>query len=187
MKKIIPILLLAGATLSLSSCDRDNDVIYDQTDNDTYSQVLEITGTFVLDNGELKFGGDFNTPIHDADQVLVYRLIGESPDVWQPIPRTVYIQSNTATPYELDYDFAFSKNRVEFYAGGNFNKTNIPSEVKPWLTKQTFRVVLLPGYFPKSTNGLSTQSVAPKVNTENYSEVIKVYGIDDSKVTKLKF
>lgn len=183
MKKIIPILLLAGATLTAVSCERNNDVIVDQTDNDTYSQVLETTGTFTYSNGELSFGESFTTPLYDADQVLVYRLVSDSgADVWQLIPRTAYLTNG----YQLDYDYDFSKNDVKFYAGGNFDKQNVPAEVKPWITKQTFRVVLLPGYFPNAMNGqkLSTKSLEGKVNFENYNEVIKEYKIDDSKIVK---
>jgi len=184
MKKFIPILLLAGVAFTALSCERDNDVIVDGTDNDTYSQVLETTGTFTYSNGELSFGEDFYTPLYDADQVLVFRLVDDlGVDVWQPIPRTMYLNNG----YELDYDYDFSKNDVVFYASGNFDKQNVPNVVKPWITNQTFRVVLLPGYFPNSIkkDEVNIRTMKEKnINPENYDEVIKAFNIDDSKVIK---
>lgn len=184
MKKYIPFLLMAVFSFFIVSCSRDNDdVIVDPTDNDTYSQVLETTGTFTLDNnGELSFHREFNTALYDADNVLVYRLVDDSgSDVWQFIPRTVYLDNG----YELDYDYDFSKHDVYFYASGNFNKQNPPAEVQPWLKNQTFRVVLLPGYFPSaSTKGLKTKTADKDVNFKDYDAVIQAYHIDDSKVIK---
>ena len=187
MKKIIAAAVLVGLTFTAVSCDRNNDTVVQTTDNDTYSQVLEITNTdFTLNNKELKIARTFNKPIMQSDQVLIYRLIGQSGgnDVWQMIPRTAYVPN---TNYQVDYDFEFTVNGVTVFAGGNFDRTStatIPTQVTPFIKGQTFRVVLLPGYFPKSTSTNGTNSVA-NVDKSDYNAVIKAYHIDESKIIKL--
>lgn len=106
-------------------------------------------------------------PILDSDVILIYRLSGtinpQTP-IWQLIPRTLYLPQG-----ELDYDFDFSAVDFMIYAGGTYNLAQTPS----YIQNQTFRIVIIPGYFSKS---MAT------VDLNNYDEVIKAFKIDDSNV-----
>ncbi|MEI7510251.1 MAG: collagen-like protein [Flavobacterium sp.] len=109
--------------------------------------------------------------IYVSDNILVYRLTGtinSSTPIWQLIPRTLYL-----TQGDLDYDYDFSKIDFSIYAGGTYNLALTPT----YINNQTFRIVILPGYFINKSK---------QVDTSNYNEVIKAYNIDDSNPTILK-
>ena len=166
MKKII--LLLAFSTiLTLGSCSNNDDV-----DTDTISEVFELRNiNFGFDpNNGYTIYQTLNPQIFASDVLLIYRLSGtidSSTPIWQQIPRTLYLPQG-----ELDYDFDFSKEDFTIYAGGNYDLTLTPS----YLTSQTFRIVIVPGYF-------SNKVGAKKLDYSDYNAVIKVLHIDDSKVT----
>lgn len=170
MKKITLILALIGM-VTLQSCSNDDDV-----DRDTISEVFELRN--------VNFGADGNntfsiyqalTPqIYASDVILIYRLAGtidSSTPIWQQIPRTLYLPQG-----ELDYDFDFSKEDFTIYAGGTYDLTQTPS----YLSNQTFRIVIVPGYF-------SEGKMAAKKNIDysDYNAVIKAFNINDSKVKVL--
>jgi hypothetical protein len=103
--------------------------------------------------------------------ILIYRKSGttsNNSNVWQSIPRTLYLPQG-----ELDYDFDFSREDFTIYAGGTYDLTFTPS----YITNQTFRIVIVPGYFSKGSSS---------IDFSDYNAVIKAYNIDDSKVTVLK-
>lgn len=107
-----------------------------------------------------------------SDVILIYRLNGTidaATPIWQQIPRTLYTSQG-----ELDYDFDFSKEDFTIYAGGNYNLSLTPE----FLNNQTFRIVIIPGYF-------STAGKSAKPDYSDYNAVIKKYNIDDSNVKKL--
>jgi hypothetical protein len=109
--------------------------------------------------------------ILDSDVILIYRLSGtidSKTPIWQLIPRTLYLEEG-----ELDYDFDFSKEDFTIYAGGDYNLAFTPS----YIEKQTFRIVIIPGYF-------SSKSVN-HVDLNNYEEVIQYYNINDTNVKVL--
>ncbi len=109
--------------------------------------------------------------IYASDNLLIYRMTGtinSTTPIWQLIPRTLYL-----TQGQLDYDYDFSKVDFTIYAGGNYDISTTPA----YLTNQTFRVVVIPGYF---SNKMKT------VDTSDYNAVIKAYNIDDSNVKILK-
>ncbi len=106
--------------------------------------------------------------IFAADNILIYRLTGtinSSTPIWQLIPRTLYLPQG-----QLDYDFDFSKQDFTIYAGGNYNLSLTPA----YLNNQTFRIVILPGYFSNKS--------AANVNFENYDEVLNYFKIDKDNV-----
>ena len=106
--------------------------------------------------------------IFDSDSVIMYRLvdlIDSNTPVWQQIPRTLYLEEG-----EVDYDFDFSKEDYQIYLGGTFFPIG-----SDFTTNQTFRILILPGYFSKKV-----------VDYSDYNAVIKAYGIDDSKVKQLQ-
>ena len=112
-----------------------------------------------------------NPQLLPPDVVLIYRmsgLINSTTPIWQQIPRTLFL-----TEGELDYDFDFSKQDFTIYAGGTYNLALTPT----YINNQTFRIVIIPGYF----SGKSSQ----QVDYSNYDSVIKAYGINDSVIKVL--
>ncbi|WP_281323565.1 hypothetical protein [Flavobacterium aestivum] len=107
--------------------------------------------------------------ILDADQILIYRLsdlIDSNTPVWQSIPRTLFLPQG-----ELDYDFDFSKEDFTIYAGGTYNLGLTPDLIN----NQTFRIVIIPGYFSKA------------IDKNNYQAVVKALNIDENQVQKIDF
>jgi hypothetical protein len=168
MKKLTLILAFIGM-ITLQSCSNNDDI-----DNDTLSEVFELRN--------INFGFDANngytiyqslTPqIFASDVILIYRLSGtidSNTPIWQQIPRTLFLPQG-----ELDYDFDFSKEDFTIYAGGTYDLSQTPS----YLNNQTFRIVIVPGYF-------SNKAAAKKLDYSDYNAVIRALNIDDSKVTVL--
>lgn len=171
MKKIFLLLAVISATF-LSSCEGPAGIPGRDGANGTNveAEVFELLNVnFNLNNqNEYTIYRALNPKILDADVLLIYRLSGtinSQTPIWQPIPRTLFL-----TQGELDYDFDFSKEDFTIYAGGNYNIATTPN----YLNNQTFRIVIIPGYF--SGKG------AKAINFDNYNEVIKAYKIDDSKI-----
>ncbi|MBU3682251.1 MAG: hypothetical protein FGM16_09970 [Flavobacterium sp.] len=115
----------------------------------------------------------FNPQIYASDNVLIYRMtstINSQTPIWQLIPRTLFLGNGQ----ELDYDFDFSKQDFTIYAGGNFNLATMPV----YLTNQTFRIVIIPGYF-------SNKSAQKEIDFSDYQAVVRAYHIDKSDVKLL--
>lgn len=147
------------------------EVVSNTTDNDTISEVFELKNVnFAYNNVDgYNIYRTLNPNIYASDVVLIYRLSGtinSNTPIWQLIPRTLYL-----TQGELDYDFDFSKQDFTIYAGGNYNLALTPS----YLNNQTFRIVIVPGYF--------SNKVA--VDYSDYHAVIKAFNINDTNVKSL--
>jgi len=112
---------------------------------------------------------EFGLTPFDSDSVIMYRLSGtinaQTP-IWQQIPRTLYLNEG-----ELDYDFDFSPVDFSIYAGGNYDISTTPS----YLNGQTFRIVIIPGYFENRK----------AIDYNDYNAVVEAYHIDESKIIKL--
>lgn len=167
--------MLAFVSLFVYSCDDNDDDVVQVQDNDTYSGVFEITRSFQFNSSTQQ--NFINQSISqygmlDSDVALVYRLKGLSGSnkIWEQIPKTIYLNNGE----ELDYDFDFTKNDVQIYLSGTYNVSTTPE----FYNNQTFRIVLVPAGFLKSSN--------PPVDYSDYNAVIKYYKIDDSKVVKIK-
>ncbi|MEC4049071.1 hypothetical protein OX284_006495 [Flavobacterium sp. SUN046] len=172
MKKIILVLAIIGMIM-LQGCSGPQGVPGPQGQNGQDGLLSEV---FELQN--VNFGYDpnigyniyrtLNPNIYPSDNLLVYRMTGtinSSTPIWQLMPRTLYLPQG-----ELDYDFDFSKVDFTIYAGGNYNLANTPA----YITNQTFRIVILPGYFSNKN--------AKQVDLSDYNAVIKAFNIDDSQV-----
>ncbi|CAA7390107.1 hypothetical protein [Chryseobacterium fistulae] len=170
MKKILPFLLLAFATLFVYSCDnRDNN---NTVDSDTFPKMTDVTGTFTSANN---YGFTQNINIQSTDVVLVYRRDVNSNNAWQLIPKTYFLSAGR----ELDYNALFSSQQVEVYIDPSFDLSTMTStEANQFLNNQTFRIVLVPAAQAKGTNA---------VDYNDYTAVIKYYNLDDSKVASKKF
>lgn len=170
MKKVTLILALIGM-ITLQSCVKEEVIVDDNFDNDTISEVFELKNvnfSFNNSTGGYFIYRELNPQIYASDVILIYRLtdlINSNTPVWQLIPRTVFFDNGD----ELDYDFDFSKEDFTIYADGTYNLSNTPE----FINNQTFRIVIVPGYFSKTTNF---------IDYSNYEEVIKYFGIDDKNV-----
>lgn len=137
------------------------------------SEVFELLNVNFIYNQEIGYSiyQQFTPPILDSDVVLIYRLSGtinaQTP-IWQLIPRTLYLPQG-----ELDYDYDFSIVDFTIYAGGSYDLAFTPS----YLQNQTFRIVIIPGYF--------TNKSANRVDFSDYNKVIQYYNIDDSNIKVL--
>jgi hypothetical protein len=109
--------------------------------------------------------------IYDSDVILIYRLtdlIDSTTPVWKLVPNAVY-----APLGEVNYDFDFSKEDYKIYVSATYDLNTPPT----YIDNQTFRIVIIPGYF-------SGKKVT--VDKSDYNAVIKYYNINDSNVKILK-
>lgn len=168
MKKITLVLAVISLIV-LGSCTVNEDN-RDHVDNDTISEVFELRNVNFTWNGGNNYSiyRTLNPQIYASDAVLIYRMsdvINSNTPVWQLIPRTLYLPQG-----ELDYDFDFSKVDFTIYAGGTYDLSFTPN----YLTNQTFRIVIIPGYFSNKSN--------KTVDFSNYEAVVKTFKIDEKKV-----
>ena len=167
MKRIFLLLAVIGIT-TLSSCDGDTGP---QGPPGPESEVFELQNVnFQLNqNNEYTIFQQLNPVIFDSDNILIYRMAGtinpQTP-IWQLIPRTLFLDEG-----ELDYDFDFSAVDFTIYAGGTYNLALTPQ----FIQNQTFRIVIVPGYFSKGTS----------IDYNDYDAVIKAFNINDSNITVL--
>ncbi|MDR2122562.1 MAG: hypothetical protein LBP34_05490 [Flavobacteriaceae bacterium] len=183
MKKLISLLvLMLGFGLVFTGCSDDDDDNYPvYVDYDTIAEVYELDlsiGNFApkeaKDTLSYYFRKNF-TLDYDSDQLLVYRQRGETDSkkpVWELLPSTYY-----NTQGVVSYNFDFSKEDFSIYVDADYNIKALTPE---YLTDQTFRIVIIPGYFPQS------KGVAPPVDYNDYDAVIKYFNINDSKIKTLK-
>ena len=167
MKKITLVLAFIGM-IALSGCTVNEVVERDINDNDTVSEVFELRNVnFVQINpGFYEIYRSLNPNILSSDQILIYRMSGTvnpSTPIWQLIPRTFYFNNNEY----IDFDFDFSRVDFTITASGNFTLNNITS---PYLTDETFRIVIIPGYF------------SGRIDYSNYDEVMNFIGKTESDV-----
>ncbi|MGC5745336.1 hypothetical protein [Chryseobacterium sp. NFX27] len=182
MKKILLFLFLGAVGFTAYSCDNDDDVVQ-TVDYDTISQMKDITGTF-SSNGNYTISQGLDIPTTDV--VLVYRLAAGN--VWQQIPKAVYLPDVTGKPTNrvFDYNFVFNTQKVEIRIDDeNFNlPTDLTSgEITAYLNNQTFRIVLVPA----SGSGVGgAKNKQASVDYSDYNAVVKYYNLDESKVQVLK-
>ena len=172
MRKIITLLAVVGM-LALQGCvGPEGPPGYDGIDGEDglIAEVFELNNrNFVYDNELGYIIYEKLTPkIYSSDIVLIYRLsetIGNGIPVWQLIPRTLFLPNG-----ELDYDFDFSEEDFTIYAGGTYNLAMTPG----YINNQTFRIVIVPGYFSTT------------INKSNYSEVVSALNIKESEIKKIR-
>ncbi len=168
MKKLALLLVLIGF-VSLQSCTVNENSV----DNDTISEVFELRNVNFSYNSidGYTIYRTFSPQIYASDVILIYRMAGTidaNTPIWQQIPRTLYLPQG-----ELDYDFDFSKEDFTIYAGGTYDLATTPS----YITNETFRIVIVPGYF--------SNKMAHKVDLSDYSAVVKAFNIDDKNIKQL--
>lgn len=165
MKRVFTFLAIIGL-MAFSSCNNDDDF-----DSDTIAEVFELRNvnfSFSAADGYTIFR-PLSPRIFDSDVILIYRLSGTidgKTPIWQQIPRTLFLNEG-----ELDYDFDFSKEDFTIYAGGTYNLALTPQ----YINNQTFRIVIVPGYFAKT------------LKDTDYFSVMKALNLNESKVQNVKF
>ena len=165
MKKITLLIAFIGM-ITLQSCTVNE--VEDQIDNDTISEVFEVTRSFNTGNGFSTFV-DLGTPIFASDMILVYHLndvIGGQ-DVWRLMPQTYYFSDGG----ELDYNFDFTQTDVNIFLDANFPLTNLDFS---WSQNQTFRIVIIPGF-------LSNRSLI-QVNFNDFDAVMRMKNLTVSDI-----
>ncbi|KXH82792.1 hypothetical protein [Chryseobacterium kwangjuense] len=182
MKKILLFLFLGAVGFTAYSCDNDDDVIQ-TVDYDTIAQMADITGSF-SSTGNYTISQGLDIP--NTYVVLVYRL--SSGNVWQQIPKSVYLPDVAGKPTNrvFDYNFVFNSQNVEIRIDDeNFTlPTDLTSgEISTYLSNQTFRIVLVPA----NTSGIGgAKSKQAAVDYSDYNAVVKYYNLDESKVKSTK-
>lgn len=170
MKRILLFLAFIGIA-TLSSCEGERGPQGPQGPGGFESEVFELQNVnFQLDqNNDYTIFQNLSPIILDSDNILIYRMSGtinaQTP-VWQLIPRTLFLDEG-----ELDYDYDFSRVDFTIYAGGTYNLALTPQ----FIQNQTFRIVILPGYFSKSST----------LDVNDYNAVINYYKIDESDIKVL--
>jgi hypothetical protein len=172
MKKITLLIAFIGM-IALQSCTVNEE--NDNVDNDTIAEVFELRNVNFSYNSST--GGYFiyrslNPQIYASDNILIYRmsdLIDSNTPVWQLIPRTVYFSNGD----ELDYDYDFSKEDFTIYANGTYDLSETPE----YIFNQTFRIVIIPGYFSSRR--------AVQVDFKHYNAVIETFGINPNNIKNL--
>lgn len=171
MKKITFILAFIGM-IGLQSCtvNENNDTV----DNDTISEVLEVTTSFSgATNADFFRMVTISPPIYASDMILVYHLYGveNGLDVWRLMPQTYFFSGGG----ELDYNYDFTREDVKLFMDANFNMNTLSPD---WTQNQTFRIVIIPGYFSGKQSS--------KVDFTDYDATLKAYNIDPLKIKKIK-
>lgn len=171
MRKITFILAFIGM-IGLQSCtvNENNDTV----DNDTISEVLEVTTSFGgATNADFYRIVTINPPIYAADMILVYHLydVENGLDVWRLMPQTYFFSGGG----ELDYNFDFTRQDVKLFMDANFNMNTLSPT---WTQNQTFRIVIIPGYFSGKTSS--------KVDFTDYEATLKAYNINPMNIRKIK-
>ena len=169
MKKITLLFVFIGM-ITLQSCTV-NSVQPTPVDNDTYSEVWEVTRSFTTSNNFSTLV-TFPHTIYSSDMVLVYRLSGiaSGADVWKQLPETYFFNDGTL---DFRYDFDFTKYDASIYMDG-YDLAGVSAAYR---TNQVLRIVVVPGYFGKTAKS--------EIDFKDYNAVIKAFNIDESKVLKL--
>jgi len=172
MKKITLLIAFIGM-IALQSCTVNEE--NDNVDNDTIAEVFELRNVNFSYNSSTDgyfIYRSLNPQIYASDNILIYRmsdLIDSNTPVWQLIPRTLYLSGGD----ELDYDYDFSREDFTIYANGTYNLSETPE----YIFNQTFRIVIIPGYFSNRSD--------VQVDFNDYNAVIETFGINPNNIKNL--
>ncbi|MFV0482600.1 MAG: hypothetical protein ACK5MG_00690 [Bacteroidales bacterium] len=117
--------------------------------SNTIGETLEISANF-LEQYNYTERITLSPAIYDGDAIFVYWRSSENPNVWRPLPYTVYFEDGN----ELDYMFDYTLNDVQIYLG--FTHASPPVD---YSSNQIFRIVIIPSQLIQSTTGLNKDSL----------------------------
>ncbi len=134
--------------------------------------VFQVTSNFTAAGNyrtSYTFTNDFE--VYDTDIVLVYlaydvaTVNGNETIIWRALPQVI-----PAGDGFFQYNYDYTQYDVEFFLDGNIDLATLDNS---WTQNQMFRVAILPA-----------EALARKtaVDLNNYEEVVKAYGIDESKI-----
>lgn len=181
MRKILPLILLAGVGFLTYSCDNSNDdpvVVNPGQDNDTVGIAFDAYPVFKKVNNNLyQSQQTFQKQLVSADMVLIYLQIDGTNDtpVWRLLPYTRYTDSGIP----VDYSYDFSKVDVLFSVNSTMDLSLAANS--GYYTNKRFRVVIIPADMASK----NAKSANPTVDYNDYNSVIKHYKIDESKIKTL--
>lgn len=174
MKKIFLLLFAVVGLAGLQSCEGPDG----PPGVSVEAEVFEVTMDFTNGNNwESVF--NFNPAILSSDHLLVYRLDGQfkGEDIWKMLPTTYFFDDLGF----IIYDFNFT--RFDFKIFMNTTIGNVDRlDGGAWTKKQTFRIVVVPGYFP---NNRSFDTSAEAENTD-YNTIIKKYHLENAPIKQLE-
>lgn len=118
------------------------------------------------------FTNDFE--VYESDVVLVYlaydvtTVSGKETIIWRALPQVIPAGNGF-----FQYNYDYTQYDVEFFLDGNIDLSTLDNS---WTQNQLFRVAILPA-----------EALARKaaVDLNNYDEVVRAYGIDESKIVKV--
>jgi len=131
------------------------------------AEVFEVTRSFGPNNNYSSLI-TLNPPILDSDVVLVYLLwdVDNGTPIWRLMPQTVQLNEG-----DLQYNFDFTPFDVNlFLSSADFPLTILGPQ---WTQNQTFRIVLVPGYFGSA-----------RVDFNDYNAVMNMLDLKEEDVVK---
>lgn len=134
------------------------------------AEVFEVTRSF-NQNNDFSSLIDLNPPILAADVVLVYLLwdVDGNAPIWRMMPQTVQLNEG-----DLQYNFDFTRFDVNlFLSSADFPLTILGPQ---WTNNQTFRIVLIPGYFGSNL----------RINYNDYDAVMAMLGLTEADVKPIE-
>jgi hypothetical protein len=134
------------------------------------AEVFEVTRTFSQGNNFSSLI-PLNPPIFASDVVLVYLLwdVDVNTPIWRLMPQTVQLDEG-----DLIYNFDFTRFDVSlFLSSADFPLTILGPQ---WTNNQTFRIVLIPGFFGSNL----------RVNYNDYEAVMNMIGKTEADVRPIE-
>ena len=131
------------------------------------AEVFEVTRSFGPNNNFSSLI-TLNPPILDSDIVLVYLLwdVDNGTPIWRQMPQTVQLDEG-----DLQYNFDFTRFDVNlFLSSADFPLTILGPQ---WTQNQTFRIVLIPGYFGSA-----------RIDFSDYNAVMNMLELSEKDVVK---
>ena len=131
------------------------------------AEVFEVNSSFGPSNNYSSLIS-LNPPILMSDVVLVYLLweVDNGTPIWRQMPQTVQLDEG-----DLQYNFDFTRFDVNlFLSSADFPLTILGPQ---WTQNQTFRIVLIPGYFGSA-----------RVDFSDYHAVMNMLELSEKDVIK---
>ncbi|MFV0346920.1 MAG: hypothetical protein ACK5IQ_11840 [Bacteroidales bacterium] len=135
--------------------------------SNTIGETLEVKANF-LSRYDYIEKITLDPEIYNGNAIFVYWLSSENPDVWRPLPHTIYFEDNN----ELDYTFDYTLSDVQIYLG--FTYTTPPDA---YALDQIFRIVIIPSELIQSTTGLNEENL----KSMEYNELMST--LKDSNIS----
>lgn len=134
------------------------------------AKVIQVTESFNQGN-EFSQLITFNTPMLASDVVLVYILwdVDGNTPIWRLMPQTVQLIEG-----DFIYNFDFTRFDVRLFLTSADFPLNILGP--QWTNNQTFRIVLVPGYFGSNL----------RINYNDYDAVMAMLGLTEADVKTIE-